>query len=129
MNRFVPWVRTLALSVPALYASASFATGETRIYTVGCDLDSLTLVMDGVRFANNATPNTGLRPYVEFAGTPVVVLSWSTTSLTAKMPAPPHSSESQIYLERQDFPNQAHHSGMPADGRTDYSLTLASCTP
>src|SRR5262245_5321354 len=110
-----------AAATLSFFASAATAALETHIDMVGYDLDSRTLVIDGVQFS----PNAPLRaPYVEVGGLPATILTWSKTEVTVRIPDAVNEGEFQIYVERRDTATQRPHIGAQAGARAYYALTL-----
>lgn len=107
-----------------LACGSAFAAGnETRIDTIGYDLASHTLVIDGHHFVDAAIH---LAPRVELGGVGLVVVSYSNTTITATLPDPLPQGEYQIYVEREKTADQAPHSSSDAHLHAEYSLTVSS---
>ena len=114
----------LAFSL-AFPVDAADPLNETRIDSVGYDLQSRVLVIDGMRFAEPArTGVTPIKPYVEFGGEPATVTSWSANTLTVQLPESVTEGEYQVYVERRLNTRQVPHAEL-ADGlRANFSLTV-----
>lgn len=123
MMIFRRWVAATAAGVMVLYAASAAAIGETRINSVGYDVQSGTITIDGERFADKNPLQGGIKPYVEFGGTAVAVSSWTKDEITIVVPGL-SVGEYQIYVERKLKPDQVPHQSSATDIRTSYSLTV-----
>ena len=132
MNRVSNWLFPAAIAVACIHAAPSGATSstaaahnETRIDAVGYDAQTGLVVIDGERFADRAPTAGGIKPYVEFAGTPATVKSWSPTEIVLELASPLGEGEFQIYVERKTASNQVPHASTATNIRATYSLTVA----
>lgn len=123
MNTIFKWVSAMLVMFSTM-ASAPAWANETRIESVGYDVQTGILVIDGFRFANSSVSLTRpVKPYVELGGAAVPVLSWSASEITVQARAPLSEGEVQVYVERRDTSLQLPHAGLP-DSRATFSLTV-----
>lgn len=128
MNTFLRRCSAALIAVSCLLCGTASATStshnETRIDTVGYDVETGLIMIDGVRFADKSPSNGGLKPYVEFGGAPATIKTWSTTEIVLELAAPLMDGEYQIYVERRTSSTQKPHASTATNIRANYSLTV-----
>lgn len=123
MNTYLRCAGMLILAGATFVAHAQ-RTSETRIDSVGYDLDSGKLVIDGAQFADASVRRSGLKPYVEFGGMEATVTTWSANEIVVQLPVELSEGEYQIYVERRLRADQIPHQSKETDIRASYSLTV-----
>jgi hypothetical protein len=112
------------LHAPTALAVAQCSNiGEAHIDTVGFDLSSGQLFVDGANFVNQG--NSNAKPYMEFGGKAITVVSATNTTITAKLPSGVTDGEFQVYLQRLDDLSQPPHTEVcTLTNEAFYSLTV-----
>ena len=88
------WATGLATTVGA---EAQTPTDAPLIASAQVSVDRTTLTVSGLNFATD-----GAAPHVSLALTPLPVLAWSATSVTATLPAPLEAGTYLLQLGRSD---------------------------